>query len=95
MARKPAPSSKAKTSAKTGAKAALAKRSKDTAASAPKAASGFGKRSMPAGAARTASVKSRPAKTPPKSVIGKAVEAVTSTVSGATALFKRRPAKTH
>jgi hypothetical protein len=28
-------------------------------------------------------------------VIGKAVEAVASTVSSATALFKRRPAKTH
>ena len=96
MARKAAPRSKAKTSAKTGAKAA---RSKDTEPSAPKASSGFGKRSMPAGAARTASVKSKPAKshakTPPRSVIGKAVEAVTSTMSSATALFKRRPAKTH
>jgi hypothetical protein len=103
MARKPAIKSKAKTGAKTVAKSALAGHGKDAETSASKAKSGFGKRSMAAGAARTTAAKSKPAKSHAKparkSVIGKAVEAVTSTVSnvaeGATSLFKRRSAKSH
>jgi len=103
MARKAAPKSKTKTGVKTGAKAALAQHSKDAETTASKGKSGFGKRSVAAGAARDASVRSKAAKpqarTTRKSVIGKAVEAVTSTVSNvaesATSLFKRGPAKTH
>jgi hypothetical protein len=98
MARKPAPRSKAK----TAGKAALAQRSKDAEAPAAKAKSDFGKRSM-ASTQRSAAVHAKPAKSPVKtqrkSVIGKAVEAVTSTVStvaeSATSLFRRGPAKTH
>jgi hypothetical protein len=90
MARKPASKSKAKT-----ARSAAAQQAKGAEPEAAKTKSGFGKRSMPAGAARSATVRSKPAKPQRKSVIGKAVEAVTSTVSSATALFKRRPAKSH
>jgi hypothetical protein len=92
----------AKSKTTAGAKAAAA-RSKVAADEAPKAKTGFGKRSMAAGAARAASTRAksshakaaaRPAR---KSIIGKAVGAVASTVSGvaesATSLFKRGPAK--
>ena len=94
MASKPASRSKAKTG-----KAAPTQHGKETEGQGAKTKTGFGKRSMAAGVARKASVQSKPAKphikTQQKSVIGKAVEAVTSTVSSAAALFKRRPAKSH
>jgi hypothetical protein len=86
-----------------GAKAAMAARDKKVDSDAPKTKAGFGKRSMAAGAARTASASSKAsrrkggAKIGSKSVIGRAVGAVASTVSSvaqsATALFKRSPAK--
>jgi hypothetical protein len=92
---------------RTGAKAAVAARSKDAAeAQKPKEKSGFGKRSMAASArAAAAPAKSaRPSKAsakPPrkKSVIGKAVGAVTSTVANvaesAASLFRRGSPKAH
>jgi hypothetical protein len=88
-----------------GAKAAMAARDKQADNDGPKTKAGFGKRSMAAGAARTASASSKPprskspAKARGKSMIGKAVGAVASTVSSvadsATALFKRNTPKTH
>jgi hypothetical protein len=87
---------------RTGAKAAMAARSKDAAAEPKtKEKSGFGKRSMAAStrAAAGQAKSSRPAKTAAtksprkKSVIGKVVGAVTSTVSNvaesAASLFRR------
>jgi hypothetical protein len=95
-----------KSSPKSAAKAASARGKNAAEAPKPKEKSGFGKRSMAASArAASAPAKSaRPAKAAArpsgkKSVIGKAVGAVTSTVAnvaeGAASLFKRGSPKAH
>lgn len=97
MARKPA----AKQKPGAGARKALAAQGKD-AEQAPKK-TGFGKRSMRAGAARSTSpsksARPKSGPKPRKSVIGRAVGAVGSTLSGiaesATSVFRRRSPKTH
>jgi hypothetical protein len=86
----------AKSRPRAGAKAAMAERSKDSTAT-PKKKAAFGKRSKAARVAHAASPKSSASKTTAKpvrkSIVGKAVGAVSSTVSSvaeqATSLFKR------
>jgi len=93
-----------KSRSRAGAKAAMAKRSKDVEA-APKKKAGFGKRGTSPSAARTASAAAKSAssktaaKPARKSAIGKVAGAVTSAVSSvadkATSIFKRdRASKT-
>jgi hypothetical protein len=84
-----------------GAKAAVAARNKKSDNDAPKTRAEFGKRSMAEGTARSAVAKpARPkshARSGGKSVIGKAVGAVTATMSSvaesASSLFRRGAAK--
>ena len=94
MAKKAAPKAKNKAAALHASRVAPA------GAEAPKKKSGFGKRSRsaPAAAAHAKAARSRPAPAP-RSTIGKAVDAVSSTMSSvagsATSLFRRKPAKSH
>lgn len=91
MAKKAAPKSKGRTSAR----ATQAKRDKPAEGEQKK--SGFGKRNAPAAAhAKVARSKPAPER---RSLIGKAVEAVSARVSSvtesATSLFRRKHAKSH
>jgi hypothetical protein len=94
MAKKAAPKSKSRTSAR----AAQAKRVKPAETKPEQNKSGFGKRSA-APAAAHARVKRSEATPAGRSMIGKAVEAVGSTMSSvaesATSLFRRGNAKSH
>ena len=84
----------AKSRPRAGAKAAMAERSKDGTA-APKKKEAFGKRSKAARVAHSpkSTASKTAAKPARKSIVGKAVSAVSSTVSSvagqATSLFKR------
>ena len=92
MAKKTAPKAKGKTGTRTVQRVAPAE------SRVPKKKAGFGKRSEASAATHAKVARSRPAPTR-HSVIAKAVDAVSSTMSNvagsATALFRRKSAKSH